>query len=93
MAPGLPDGLFSNQKMPFFEGFGMEIFGVFRCHLVFNCNYGIFYGQLTFLLPFWYFLNFGLLDQEKFGDPAYHTWICPFYLNKNLFQWNWPDQV
>jgi hypothetical protein len=43
-SPGLPDGLFSYQKSQFgyiFEDHGLE-------------NFGVFYGHLAFLLPFWF---------------------------------------
>jgi hypothetical protein len=51
--PGLPDGLFSNQKYQFgyiFEGLRME-------------NAGIFYGHLEYFLVIWYMLwPFGSLS-------------------------------
>jgi hypothetical protein len=32
----LPDGIFAYQKIQFFKGLGMEISGLFFCHLVYS---------------------------------------------------------
>jgi hypothetical protein len=72
--PLLPDGIFSNQKSQFgkiLEGLRME-------------NVGIFYGQLKYFRAIWYILwsfgngliswylfhCFGILCQEKSGNPV-----------------------
>jgi hypothetical protein len=73
--PGLPDGFCFRTKNPnlgkFLEGLAME-------------DVGIFYGHLVHLTVFWYILwtfgiycgnwvyfpRFGILYQEKSGNPA-----------------------
>jgi hypothetical protein len=73
----LPDGLFLNQKPQFgkfFKGLGLG-------------NVGIFYGHLEYLAAiFLYFIydhlcsfgaffpDFGILSQEKSGNPALLFW-------------------
>jgi hypothetical protein len=62
--PGLPDGIFSNQKSQFgykLEGLAMEDFGIFYGHFVYFKAIGyilwlfsIFYGYLLYFSPFWY---------------------------------------
>jgi hypothetical protein len=74
MSPaGLPDGLFSNKKSKFgyiSEGLAMKDAGIFYGHLVhfFFCyilwTFGIVRGNLV------YFSRFGILYQEKSGNPA-----------------------
>jgi hypothetical protein len=69
----LPDGLFSNQKSRFgktLEGLAMENVGIFYIHLVYFMAignivwpFGIFCGNLVYKSPF------GILDQEKSGNP------------------------
>jgi hypothetical protein len=64
--PGLPDGLFSNQKYQFgyiLGGLAMENLGVFYDHLVYFTAignilwpFGIFCGHLVYFSPFWYFV-------------------------------------
>jgi hypothetical protein len=72
----LPDGLFSNKKIPIwvnFGGLGME-------------KNGIFYGDLEYITVFWYncgpfgnlcsgklvnFPHFGIVCQEKSGNPGF----------------------
>jgi hypothetical protein len=71
---GLPDGLFSNQKSKFgkiLEGLAMEDVGIFYGHLVHFMVFcyilltlGIVRGNLV------YFPRFGILYQEKSGNPA-----------------------
>jgi hypothetical protein len=60
---GLPDGLFSYQKIPmwvFLEGIGMENAAIFYEHLVYLRPFGIRYGNMDRLRvfgifsPFWY---------------------------------------
>jgi hypothetical protein len=72
----LPDGLFSNQKSTFvytLEGLAMEDVGIFYGHLVHYTvfcyilrNFGIVCGNLV------YFSGFGILYQEKSGNPVTH---------------------
>jgi hypothetical protein len=71
---GLPDGLLSNQKSQFGKfcrGLAMENLGIFYDHLVYFkaianilWPFGIFCGNLV------YFPRFGILDQEKSGNPV-----------------------
>jgi hypothetical protein len=63
LSPGLPDGIFSNQKSQFWlilEGLAMEDVGIFYDHLVYFTAiwyimwpFGIFYGYLEKKFPFW----------------------------------------
>jgi hypothetical protein len=65
LLPGLPDGLFSNQKSKFgriLVGLAMENLGIFYNHLVYFtaiinilCTFGIFCVHLVNFTPFWYF--------------------------------------
>jgi hypothetical protein len=68
---GLPDGIFSDQKLQFwytFEGLGMEYLGIFHDRR----------GLLVYLTAYWYILcsawyifsHFGLMYQEKSGNPG-----------------------
>jgi hypothetical protein len=56
VVPGLPDGLFSNQKLQFgyiLEGLGMENFGIFYDHLeIFTA---IWYNLMALLYSLWSF--------------------------------------
>jgi hypothetical protein len=68
--PGLPDGLFSNQKYHD-GGLAMESFGIFYDHLVYFTAignmlwpFGAFCGHLV------YFPRFGTLYEEKSGNRA-----------------------
>jgi hypothetical protein len=64
----LPDGIFSNQKSLFgeiLEGLAMGVVG-------------IFYGNLVHFTTIWYslwpsgiFFRFGMLYQEKSGNPVF----------------------
>jgi hypothetical protein len=64
-APGLPDGLFSNQKSQFMyilEGLAMENLGIFHEDLVYFRAIGNFFTAIWYILwslvyffPFWYF--------------------------------------
>jgi hypothetical protein len=70
----LPDGLFSNQKYQFwkiFEGLPMENVGIFMSFGSISRPFGIFCGHLVYLKVIWYiFPRFGMLHQEKSGNPA-----------------------
>jgi hypothetical protein len=70
-SPGLPDGIFSNQKSQFWN--------VLQWKVLVNFNdissllpFGIFYGPLTYLHSghFGIFFRFGMLYQDKSGNPA-----------------------
>jgi hypothetical protein len=61
--PGLPDGIFSNQKSQFgsiWEGLAIEDVGIFYGHLVQYIR-----GHLVYFMAIWYiFFRFGMLHQE-----------------------------
>jgi hypothetical protein len=71
---GLPDGLFSHQTASFgtfWKAFEWKVFDIFNDHLVHFVaicyilrNFGIFCGH------FLYYPNFGILYQEKSGNPG-----------------------
>jgi hypothetical protein len=75
LRPGLPDGIFSNQKKlgSILEGLAMENVGLFYGHLDY-----IFYGHLVYFVACWNILwsigyifpGFGTLWQEKSGTPV-----------------------
>jgi hypothetical protein len=73
--PGLPDGMFSNQKSKFgkiFEGLGMKKNGIFYGHLEYIM--AILYSLWPFgnLVAVWYISpRFGIKNKEKSGNP---TW-------------------
>jgi hypothetical protein len=77
----LPDGLFSNQKSQFGENFSVPQFG--KC-LYILWPFGIFYGYLGYFVTIWnilcsvgtVFSCFGVLHQEKSGNPVYRH--CSF---------------
>jgi hypothetical protein len=70
-SPGLPDGIFSNQKYPF--GYILEILAmtVVGIHILWPFR--------IFLLPFGifcvlvYFSRFGTFYEEKSGNPVNHN--------------------
>jgi hypothetical protein len=69
--PGLPDGLFSNQKYQFGENFQcLRLKNVDICYDHLECFTGIW----DILGPFakLYFSCFGIMHQEKSGNPD-HT--------------------
>jgi hypothetical protein len=74
---GSPDGLFSNQKYQIgsiLEGLATENLGIFYDHLVYFTAIGnvlhmaIWY--IYFAVIWCIFPRFGILDQEKSGNPA-----------------------
>jgi hypothetical protein len=76
LPPGLPDGLFSNQKSKFgqiLEFLAMEDDGIFYGQLV-HFTYSffvIFYGHLVLFVVIGYiFSRFGILYQEQSGNPC-----------------------
>jgi hypothetical protein len=65
--PGLPDGFFSNQKSQLgkiLEVHAMDDVGTFYDHLVYFTTFGYI------LWPFDILSRFGMLYQEKSGNPA-----------------------
>jgi hypothetical protein len=61
------------------EGLAKENLGIFDDHLVYFTAignmlwpFGIFCGHLVYFVVIWciYFSRFGILDQEKSGNPA-----------------------
>jgi hypothetical protein len=70
----LPDGIFS--KNPYLGKF----WKFFRWKmLVFLWPFGLFYGQMVYVLVIWYifwlfgiFFHFGMLYREESGNPATH---------------------
>jgi hypothetical protein len=74
LKPGLPDGLFSYQKIRIFMHFGMPLsgkfwyivlsFGKFYCHMIYFCDH------LVYVLCCLVFPRFGILRQEKSGKPG-----------------------
>jgi hypothetical protein len=77
-AAGWQNGLFSNQKSKFgeiLEGLAMEDHSIFYGHLVhftafcyIFCTFGIVCGNFV------YFSLFGILYQEKSGNPVQLGW-------------------
>jgi hypothetical protein len=75
LVSGLPDGVFSNQKIPIwkiFKGLDMENLGIFVASWNILQRFGIFYGRLViYIVAMWYISpRFGTLRQEKSGNPA-----------------------
>jgi hypothetical protein len=75
----LPDGIFSNQKSQFgqiLEGFGKERVGIFFGHI--KNTMDIWYILLLFgnLVAIWYIFRFGILCQEKSGNPGQQQIFC-----------------
>jgi hypothetical protein len=71
---GLPDGLFSNQKSQFgknFYGFRLENVDVF--YTIWNILriFFIFCDHSVHFVFIWYIFSiFGIMDQEKSGNPG-----------------------
>jgi hypothetical protein len=72
--PGLPDGLFSDKKSQFgyiLEGIAMEDFGTFYVILVYFMAICYIYVHLLYFLVIWHISpHFGILYQEKSGNPG-----------------------
>jgi hypothetical protein len=77
----LPDGIFSNQK----SQFGPILEGLASCNGSYRCilwQFGILYGYLVYFVAIWYILwlfgilfpLFGMLSQEKSGNPDCDGW-------------------
>jgi hypothetical protein len=77
LAAGLPDGLFSNQKIPiwvYFGGPGIETFGIFMTIWNILRPFGKVYGSLVLFRVIWYYFSrFDTLDRAKSGNPAWQT--------------------
>jgi hypothetical protein len=70
----LPAGLFSNQKSQFgsiLEALTLEKLGTFYDHFVYFMAVGNVYGHLVYFVVILHIIpRFGILDQEKSGNPA-----------------------
>jgi hypothetical protein len=72
--PGLPDGLFSNQKSQ--DGYNFRVsFNGRCCYMVWPFN--LFHCHLVYYVAIWYILwlfgifsHFGMLYQEQSGNPV-----------------------
>jgi hypothetical protein len=54
----------------------MDNLGIFYDHLVFLRQLEIFFGLLVYFVVIWYiFPGFGILYQEKSGNPATAQWF------------------
>jgi hypothetical protein len=71
---GLPDGLFSNQNSQFgkkFKGLRLENADIFYGHLEYFIDiWDILYPFVTFVFIWYIFSSFGIMHQEKSGNPA-----------------------
>jgi hypothetical protein len=70
----LPDGLFSNQKIPIWVNFvvwKMFIYFMAIWNMFFLWTLGIFYEYLVHFVFIWYdFSGFGIMSQEISGNPG-----------------------
>jgi hypothetical protein len=69
--PGLPDGLFTNQKSHFgsiLEGFAMEDISALYGHSVYFT--AIWYIFVAFMVIWYIFPRFGMLYQNESGNPG-----------------------
>jgi hypothetical protein len=70
--PGLPDGLFSNQKSQFggkLQGGRLENVDIFNGHLEYFS--WILYDHLAHLVFIWYiFSSFGIMHQQNLATPC-----------------------
>jgi hypothetical protein len=85
---GLPDGIFSNQKV----NFGSFWQASERNILTSLWPFGILCGHLLYFIAVWYILdkllylfpNFGILYQEKIWQPSMECfcefWDCPIHM-------------
>jgi hypothetical protein len=73
----LPDSLFSNLKSQFgyiLKVLAMENIGIFYDHLVYFTAIGNILWHLVYFVVIWYiFPRFGILDQETSGNPDLAT--------------------
>jgi hypothetical protein len=71
--PGLPDGIFSNQKSQFgqiLEGLAMENVSLFCGHFInFPAIWYILWPFGKFCGHLYIFPRFGILHREKYGNP------------------------
>jgi hypothetical protein len=86
--PGLPDGIFSNQKSQFgwiLECLAMKYVGKFHDHLVYFTANRIFYGYIWYILwsfgifcgLFGIFFPFWYVIERKIWQPCNdHSWHC-----------------
>jgi hypothetical protein len=88
----LPDGIFSNQKIPIWVNFGGSCNG--KClyilwpdRLFYGFIFGIFCGHFVYFIIIWYiFPRLGMLYHEKYGNPGVDCWqIRLLFLSKSLF--------
>jgi hypothetical protein len=80
---GLQDGLFSYQKSQFWRVLLWKISVYFMTIRSILRPLEILYGHLLYFVVIWYiFPRFGILDQEKSGNPA------PVLLLTTLNYWN-----
>jgi hypothetical protein len=79
---GLPDGLFSNKKIPLWVNFGWKMLVYFMVIRNILQSFGIFYGHWVMLWKFGVciFPRFGILCQEKSGNSATTASGCQCFL-------------
>jgi hypothetical protein len=65
-AAGLPDGIFSSKKSPFWVNFGGSCNG--RCMYI-SRPYDLFYDQLLYFMVIWYFFLFWYDAPRKIWQP------------------------
>jgi hypothetical protein len=77
----LPDGLFSKQNHilgKFWRALLWKILVYFLTIWSILRPLEIFYGHLVYFVLIWYiFPRFGILDKEKFGNPAAYVGTLP----------------
>jgi hypothetical protein len=74
--PGLPDGLFSNQKSQFGSNWRVLHWRML-VYFMYTWSFVIFYGHFVYIYIYikviWYiFSHFGILYLEKSGTPGVH---------------------
>jgi hypothetical protein len=72
--PGAARWFICMPKIPilvYFEGLGMEYFGMSYVQFLFLMPFGVFYGHLVYYVLVWYiFSKFGMFYEEKSGSPG-----------------------